>query len=361
MRNRLIIFLAVAGIAAALVSAYLYAIPRKPLPPVFTPASNPYARGVYANGIIESYQGSGANINIYPEVSGTVTKVLMTEGQAVSKGAPLLMIYDSEQRALVAQQKAQAEAALGLLNELKAQPRKENLAVAAAQAKLARANLKNVQDQRDKVARSYQLNPLSVSKNDLDNAENALSVSRANLDVALRQYELTKAGAWIYDIMNQQRQYQALSNAYLSSYALLDKYVVKAPTDGKIIAINIAPGDYASSLGAYNTYTQGQNPPVVMSHPEAYYGVRCYVDEILLPRLPPLDQVRAQMSIRGSNIRIPLEAVRVQPYVIPKIELSDQRTERVDVRVLPVIFKFRRPSNIVVYPGQLVDVYIQAK
>jgi HlyD family secretion protein len=361
LRNRLIIFLAVVGIAAALVSAYLYAIPRKPLPPVFAPASNPYLRGVYANGIIESYQGSGANINIYPEVSGTITKILAAEGQAVREGTPLLMIEDSEQRALVAQRKAEAEAALAVLNQLKAQPRKETLAVAAAQVELARANLKNVQDQRDKIARSYQLDPLSVSKNDLDNAENAVRISQANLDVASRQYELTWAGAWIYDIINQQRQYKALSEAYLSSYALLGKYVLKAPTDGQVIAMNVALGDYVSPLGAYNTYTQGQNPPVVMSCPEAYYGVRCYVDEILLPRLPPLDQMRAQMSIRGSNIKIPLEVVRVQPYVIPKIELSDQRTERVDVRVLPVIFRFQRPSNVAVYPGQLVDVYIQAK
>jgi HlyD family secretion protein len=41
--------------------------------------------------------------------------------------------------------------------------------------------------------------------------------------------------------------------------------------------------------------------------------------------------------------------------------LSDQRTERVDVRVLPIIFRFERPKDIDVYPGQLVDVYIGEK
>jgi HlyD family secretion protein len=53
-----------------------------------------------------------------------------------------------------------------------------------------------------------------------------------------------------------------------------------------------------------------------------------------------------------------LEFVRVQPYVSPKIELSDQRQERVDVRVLPVIFKIAKTSNANLYPGELVDVYI---
>jgi HlyD family secretion protein len=48
----------------------------------------------------------------------------------------------------------------------------------------------------------------------------------------------------------------------------------------------------------------------------------------------------------------------MQPYVIPKIQLSDQRTERVDVRVLPLLFKFSPLPGVNVYPGQLVDVYV---
>ncbi|MGA7748936.1 MAG: efflux RND transporter periplasmic adaptor subunit, partial [Gallionella sp.] len=82
------------------------------------------------------------------------------------------------------------------------------------------------------------------------------------------------------------------------------------------------------------------------------------IDEILISRLPHLSQMHARMSIRGTNINIPLEYVREQPYVSPKIELSDQRTERVDVRVLPIIFRFAKPKDFTLYPGQLVDVYI---
>ena len=56
--------------------------------------------------------------------------------------------------------------------------------------------------------------------------------------------------------------------------------------------------------------------------------------------------------------RVPLTFVRIQPYVSPKIELSDERQERVDLRVLPVIFRFENPKNLNLYPGQLVDVYV---
>jgi HlyD family secretion protein len=92
-----------------------------------------------------------------------------------------------------------------------------------------------------------------------------------------------------------------------------------------------------------------------------YLHVRCYIDEILLPRLPDPSRTKAQMSIRGSTARIDLDYVRVQPFVSPKIQLSNQRTERVDVRVLPVIFRFEKPEGMNIYPGQLVDVYIGEK
>ncbi len=361
MRNKIIFFLVVLGIVAGLTSAYIYARPKKPLPPVFNPASNPYAQGIYANGIIESYQNNGKNTNIYPEVSGIITQIFVEEGQHVTRGTPLLKIDDSIQSATVEQQRAQAEAARTLLQELKAQPRKENLEVARAQVDMAVASLKSAQDQLDKQARSYKLDPKSVSKDVFDNAQNSVRVAKANLDVVTRQYQLTRAGAWVYDVKNQERQYDALSKAVAASSALLGKYTIKAPGDGVILSIQTAVGSYVSPQGTYDSYTQGFGPVLTMGNSGNYLDVRCYIDEILIPRLPPSAQMQAKMFIRGTSISIPLEFVRVQPYVSPKIELSAERQEKVDLRVLPVIFRFVPPKEIGVYPGELVDVYVGRK
>ncbi len=306
MRNKIIFILAIIGLLTGLVSAYIFGIEKKPQPPAFNPASNPYAKGIYANGIIESYQANGVNINIYPEVPGTVSKILIAEGTTVKEGTPLILIDDAVQRATVEQQKSQIE--------------------------LASASLKSAQDQLDKQKKSYELNPRSVSQFDLDNAENAVKVAKANVGVVRKQYDL--------------------------GLTMLSKYTLKAPADGSILSINTAVGSYISAQGTYDSYSQGFNPILVMGSSQAYIGVRCYIDEILISRLPQISRMNARMSIRGTNISIPLEYVRVQPYVSPKIELSNQRTERVDVRVLPVIFRFERPKDIDVYPGQLVDVYI---
>lgn len=361
MRHKILFTLTLLGIVAGLGSAYLYGV-QKPLPPpVFTPAPNPYPKGIYATGIIESDLANGQNINIYPEVAGTITRILAAEGAAVRQGTPLLLIDDSIQRATVAQQESQAHAALALLEELRAQPRKENLDVARAQVEMAAASLQSAQDQLDKQQRSYQLEPKSVSKDTLDNAINAAKVAKANLDVVRRQYELIKAGAWLYDIQNQERQYTALTKSHLASSALLAKYTVRAPQDGIVLSINAATGSYISPQGTYDTYTQSQGPVLVMGSAKGYLDVRCYIDEILIHRLPSASQMQAQMFIRGTTVHIPLEYVRVQPYVSPKIQLSNERTERVDLRVLPVIFRFERPTDIDLYPGQLVDVYVGEK
>jgi HlyD family secretion protein len=147
----------------------------------------------------------------------------------------------------------------------------------------------------------------------------------------------------------------------MASSALLDKYIIKAPAGGVILSINAAVGSYVSAQGAYDTYTQGLSPVLVMGSAQDFMGVRCYIDEILAHRLPQPAQITAKMFIRGTDLNIPLEYVRVQPYVSPKIELSNQRTERVDVRVLPVLFRYAKPKNVTLYPGQLVDVYIGEK
>lgn len=358
MRNKILFFASAAGLLLAMASAYLFSQQPKAQPPLFNPAANPYANGVYTEGMIESEQAQGENINIYPEVTGPITQVLVSEGQEVHRGDALLTIDERIQRATAEQQQAQANAALAMLNELKAEPRPETLQVSLAQVDNARASLKMAEDTLAKQQRSYDLDPRSVSLDTLDNDKNAEKVAATNLKVIERQYELTKAGAWIYDIQNQERQYTALLKSYAASAALLSKFTIRAPADGVVLAIQTGVGSYVSPQGAYDSYTQGYDPLIVMAAPQKNLQVRAYVDEILVHRLPDPSKMKAEMYVRGTDTHLPLAFVRIQPYISPKIELSDERQERVDVRVLPIIFRFENPKNSHLYPGQLVDVYV---
>jgi HlyD family secretion protein len=358
MRNRILFAISGAGVVLALVSAYLFAQQPKPQPPLFSPAANPYAQGIYSEGLIESDQAQGENINLYPEVNGPITQIQTSEGQLVHRGDALLTIEDSVQRATTEQLRSQADAALAMLNELKAEPRPENLAVANAQVDNAQANLKNVQDALAKQEHSYEMDHRSISMDALDNARNAEKIAATNLEVVRRQYTLIKAGAWIYDVQNQERQYTALSKAYAASAALLAKYTIRAPADGVVLTVQTGAGSYVSPQGAYDSYTQGYDPLIVMATPQGHLEVRAYIDEILIDRLPDPEKMQAEMFIRGTQTHVPLNFAHIQPYVSPKIELSDGRQERVDVRVLPVIFRFENSKSLHLYPGQLVDVYV---
>ena len=199
--------------------------------------------------------------------------------------------------------------------------------VPRANTELAAANLKLARDQYDKDRAAYDLDAKSVSKDVLDTAEDTVNQAAAALKAA---------------------------------DALLQYYSVRAPVDGVVLAVNAAVGGYVSSQGNYDTYTELFDPLVIMSGPQDYLDVRCFVDEILVSRLPSKWHIQAQMQITGTDIKVPLEFVRVQPYISPKIELSNQKQEQVDLRVLPVIFRFQK-QDAPVYPGQMVDVFIGQK
>jgi HlyD family secretion protein len=357
--TKLVFVLAGAGCAAAIVAAIALNQRPTPQPAVFDPAPNPYAKGIYANGIVESDQPSGSNVNLYPEVPGTIVEVPVHEGQLVKRGDVLLRLDDRVQRATTEQQRAQAQSAQAMLEELKAQPRPETLLVAQAQLTAAEASARSAKDSYDKQQRAFDTDPHAVSREALDSSRNGWQVAEANRLTAQRQLDLTRAGAWSFDIRNQQAQADALAKAYQASAALLDRFTIRAPRDGVVMAIKAAAGSYVTPQGVYDAYTQGTNNPVViLGSGSDSLNVRCFIDEILIPRLPPPDRIKAQMFIRGTRTSVPLEFVGIQPYVTPKISLSDQRQERVDVRVLPVIFRFRNSGAYKLYPGQLVDVYV---
>jgi len=322
MKNKLLFLASAIGVVLGLVSAYVFGQQPPALPPEFNPAANPYAHGIYSEGIVESAQSQGENINIYPEVTGPITKVFVAEGQTVHRGQPLIAIDDSVQRPTTEQLKAQVD-------------------VTVAQIANANATLKSANDTLAKQQQSYSFDPKSVSRDVLDTDRNAANIAQT----AMHVYE---------------RQSVEQAKAYAASVALLAKYTIKAPADGVVLSVQATAGSYVSPQGVYDSYTQGSDPLIVMGARPARLEVRSYVDEILIPRLKSAKQMSAEMFIRGTNIHVPLTFERVQPFVSPKIELSDQRQELVDVRVLPIIFRFARPANVAVYPGQLVDVYVSA-
>jgi hypothetical protein len=69
---------------------------------------------------------------------------------------------------------------------------------------------------------------------------------------------------------------------------------------------------------------------------------------------------RAVGYVKGASGQpIELEFVRIEPYVVPKRSLTGASIERVDTRVLQVIYKFPNNLDRPVYVGQQMDLYLE--
>lgn len=99
-------------------------------------------------------------------------------------------------------------------------------------------------------------------------------------------------------------------------------------------------------------------PPVLLGNTD-YLQLRVDVDEINASRIKP--NLKATASLKGDATKtVDLEFVRIDPYILPKRSLTGDNAERVDVRVLQVIYRFRPPA-FPVYVGQQMDVFIDAE
>jgi HlyD family secretion protein len=86
--------------------------------------------------------------------------------------------------------------------------------------------------------------------------------------------------------------------------------------------------------------------------------VRVDIDEHDLPRLRP--SMNGQAFVRGEASRpLALSFVRIEPFAQPKRSLTGAGNERIDTRVLQVIYAIDE-APLPVYVGQQVDVYLDA-
>lgn len=132
----------------------------------------------------------------------------------------------------------------------------------------------------------------------------------------------------------------------------IERSTTRAPVDGEILQVNIKPGQFANA----NPTNQ---QPLILFGDTSIYHLRVDIDEEDEWRI--IKGAPATAFVRGNyKISIPLEYVYYEPYIIPKVELSGADTERVDTRVLQVVYKFPK-NKYPVYAGQLLDVYIEAK
>jgi hypothetical protein len=124
--------------------------------------------------------------------------------------------------------------------------------------------------------------------------------------------------------------------------------------DLKILQVNVREGEFVGAP---------PSQPLVVLGSVALMHVRVDIDEHYIPRAYKYfrPEVIARASPRGDpSIKIPLQFVRVEPYVIPKKSLTGDNTERVDTRVLQVIYAVTEDCPVL-YVGMQLDVFLDGE
>lgn len=240
-------------------------------------------------------EASTRNISAGAHLPGIVAQVHVKVGERVRAGSPLFSIDDRARRA--------------------------DLAVREARVREAEANLRDLRAQLE-IARKVK-DPRAISTDDLNKRRFAVMAAEARLANAVAEVKAARVD--------------------------IDLLTVRAPIDGEVLQVNIRPGEYAPS----GVTAQ----PLILLGSIDRLHVRVDIDENDAWRFR--EQAKAVAFARGNpSLKTNLRFEYVEKYVIPKRSLTGESTERVDTRVMQVVYSYS-PSELSVFPGQLMDVFIE--
>jgi HlyD family secretion protein len=276
-------------------------------PPAPPPVAQ-FSETVAAVGMLESCT---ENIAIGSHLAGVVEKVFVQAGQEIEAGAPLFAL-DTRQLA----------AELGV--------RRAALVTAQAQVKTTQTQLADAQDQ---LARSQQLGRERVISTDEWNRRKfAVETSDARLGEA--RAAVVAAEAQIHETETH-----------------IERSTVRAPIAAMVLQVKVRPGEFAPA-------GQTSQPLLTLGGLRPLH-VRVDVDEHEGWRVR--GEAPAVAHVRGNaKLKTPLKFVRFEPLVVPKRSLTGDSTERVDTRVLQVIYAVSDDS-LPLFVGQQMDVFIEDK
>ncbi|RMH35229.1 MAG: biotin/lipoyl-binding protein [Nitrospirae bacterium] len=303
--TRLSFWFALGGVLLTVMTLWAAREKPAPPPPLQPPPVNPYPETVAGAGIVEAVR---ENVRIAPPVAGLVTQVFVNVGDSVAEGAPLFQVDDRDLRAQLLTRERAIPAARATVAE-------QRVAVRDLLDQLRR--LEAVEDRR-----AVSIDALQRKRFEVVRAKRALVRAQAELALAVAQRDETRR--------------------------LIDRLTVRAPRDGTILQVNIRAGEYATPNGG--------DPPIVLGETQQLQ-VRTDIDEVNAPLVRPGSPAVAYLKGR-TDFAIPLTFERIEPFVVPKRSLTGDNQERVDTRVLQVIYRFEQP-DFPVYVGQQVDVFIE--
>jgi multidrug efflux pump subunit AcrA (membrane-fusion protein) len=344
------ILVALAGVSVAVYAAATQGRDKPPAPaPAAPPSVNPFAHGIAATGAIES---ASRNIPLGTPEAGLVVEVAAQVGQVVKKGDALLRLDGRLIEAELVRLEAARASSQARLERLKSSPRAEDIPPARARVAEAQSLVDDLQAQ---VARWDSIaDKRAITEDEFARKRAALETAKARMTTAQAELRLVLAGAWKQDVLIAQAELDQTQADINAAKLRLDRLTVRSPIDGTILKRNVEPGQF---IGV------GGNPSVsgaaLVVADLGTLRVRARVDEEDAPLL--VDGAAGRARVRGVVAEeLDLKMLRIEPLALPKNDLTGLASERVDTRVVEVVFELVSKAKSRLTPGQIVDVFIDA-
>jgi multidrug resistance efflux pump len=326
---------------------YTHQQPLEPLEPPHTPARTPFEHSIAATGILEP---ASQDVAVGSALAGVVLEVHVPVdrvGARVKSGDPLFRVDDRHLRAQLALAKTRLESARAQLTKLEKMPRPEDVPPSEAKVQAAKANAERARDEHERSralrSRHAASEEEAVGKRLLH--EEAVQKWRQ----AQREHALLLAGAWQPDLDVARAAVLEAEAEVAQIGTEIDRATVRAPIDGQVLQVNVRVGERVGDQSQQGLMVLGCVPPM---------HVRADIDEHDIAEFR--QDAQAVLQLRGKNDRhYPLRFVRVEPHVVGKRWLTGDNTERVDTRVLQVVYALDEIDSAI-YVGQQVDVFIDS-
>lgn len=338
--------LALAGVFFAITRVVEARRPEPVSQPIVEPPTRPApVKMIAGSGLVEARR---ENIPIGVNIPGVVTEVFVKKGEMVKAGAPLFKTDDREYKSMLAVREAELAAAKAQLHKLIVSPRPEDIPPAKAAAMEAEARMDDAEAALARTERLFQRQMIAAS--DYDKDRYTYYAAKATYAKAKADLEKVLAGSWKEDIEIARAAVQLAESQVASIKTNLERLIVRAPMDGEVLQLNVRLGQFAAMTW--------KEPMLVLGDSKRLH-LRVDIDEpelVYFSRSAP-----AVATLKGRpNVRFDLKFVYVEPYVIPKQSLTGNNSERVDQRVLQVIYELPEERPIEVHIGQQMDVYLKA-
>lgn len=340
--------LCLCGIAIGALAVKVSQVTPPVVPLARQPSVNPFGRGIAALGVVEPL---GRVVSITAPEPGLVTEVFVDVGDQVEEGQPLMKLDSRRLEADLIRARSAVPVAQAEIDRWHALPRAENVPPLRAQVTAAKALL----EQRMVEFRSNEEAFGRGASTEREVAVRKAAVDEAAAQVARAEAELASvvAGGWAPDLAAAQATLESRKAEVRSLEILIERLTVKAPRKGVVLRREIQPGEYATTESTRSVLLLGDLTRL---------NVRAQIDEedlALLGSRP--ETLKAVGRTRGAVVTdLTLKLIRVEPFARPKQDLSGENTERTDTRVIDVLLEIASEPDVLLVPGQAVDVYIDA-